>query len=198
MNQRKRSVRSTHVWRLSVNSPVFVRSSLDTHYGTAGETCSKRTVCHFLLLVEQLTDWIKALIGDAQRNLIMMQSSTRTFLNHYLSNHITHDTTAIICRHAPQQNIMGQTVGTGRWRDQRRPIDLDDSEKGMIQRTPEYQELRMRLVKARDGLKSAPKGQQVDLRQRYRKLERAADSLKKHLMRQKIAQGWSRFRMNRP
>lgn len=79
-------------------------------------------------------------VSDAQQNLIMKHSDSRTFLNHYLPRHIDTDMQNVMNGRQSNKSLMRAITRMSRWIDTRRPRHLTPQERASIRENPEYLE----------------------------------------------------------
>lgn len=79
------------------------------------------------------------LVSDAKQNLIMKHADIRTFLNHYLPRRIGTDMQALMRGLQPDSAMMRAVTRMERWIDRRRPRELTDAQKAMVEHDPELQ-----------------------------------------------------------
>ena len=86
-------------------------------------------------------------VSEAQQNLIIKHSDSRTFLNHYLPRHINTDMQNVINGQQSNKSLMRAITRMSRWIDTRRPRHLTPKQRASIREHLEYVEAVRRLDK---------------------------------------------------
>jgi hypothetical protein len=76
-------------------------------------------------------------VSQAQQNLIMKHSDTKTFLDHDLRRHINTDMQNIINSRKSNKPLMRAITRMSRWIDKRRPRYLIDEQRKSLRNHPE-------------------------------------------------------------
>ncbi|KAJ5611981.1 hypothetical protein N7510_005175 [Penicillium lagena] len=83
-------------------------------------------------------------VSQAQQNLIMKHSDTKTFLDHYLPRHIDTDMQSIMNGRKSNKHLMRAITRMSRWIDKRRPRHLTAAQRESLRNHPEYLEVKQR------------------------------------------------------
>ncbi|KAJ5403992.1 hypothetical protein N7509_003863 [Penicillium cosmopolitanum] len=79
-------------------------------------------------------------VSEAQQNLIMKYTDSRTFLNHYLPRHVDTDMQNVINGRQSNKSLMCVITRISRWIDTRRPRHLTPKQQASIHKYLEYVE----------------------------------------------------------
>lgn len=77
-------------------------------------------------------------VSQAQQNLIMKHSDTKTFLDHYLPRHINTDMQNVMNGRKSNKPLMRAITRMSRWIDKRRPRHLTEEQRESLRNHPEY------------------------------------------------------------
>ena len=83
-------------------------------------------------------------VSQAQQNLIMKHSDTKTFLDHYLPRHIDTDMQNIMNGRKSNKLLMRAITRMSRWIDKRRPRHLTAAQRESLRNHLEYLEVKQR------------------------------------------------------
>jgi hypothetical protein len=83
-------------------------------------------------------------VSQAQQNLIMKHSDTKTFLDHYLPRHINTDMQNIMNGRKSNKPLMRAITRMSRWIDKRRPRHLTAAQRESLRNHPEYLQVKQR------------------------------------------------------
>jgi hypothetical protein len=95
-------------------------------------------------------------VSQAQQNLIMKHSDTKTFLDHYLPRHINTDMQNIMNGRKSNKPLMRAITRMSRWIDKRRPRHLTEEQRKSIRNHPEYLTAKQQRDEQMDAHRESP------------------------------------------
>ncbi|KAJ5330489.1 hypothetical protein N7476_000272 [Penicillium atrosanguineum] len=98
-------------------------------------------------------------VSQAQQNLIMKHSDTKTFLDHYLPRHINTDMQNIMNGRKSNKPLMRAITRMSRWIDKRRPRHLTEEQRKSLRNHPEYLKVKQQRDEEMDAHRQSPNSQ---------------------------------------
>lgn len=135
-------------------------------------------------------------VSEAQQNLIIKHTDSRTFLKHYLPRYVDTDMQSVMNGRESNVSLIRAITRISRWIDTRRPRHLTTEQRASIREHLEYVEAVRRLDEQVDVCIYDPSEQMQSRRNKLAREKLNTSGRLERVLRQKIREGFDRKQAN--